>query len=612
MKNLWLVWSNLKRRKLRTGFTIAAIAVAFLLFGLLIAAKRAFTGGVELAGQDRLVVQHKVSIVLSMPISYGQRIATVPGVAAVTHSSWMGGSYQDPKNVIGTFPVDMESYLAIYPEIHIPEDQRKALMQDQQGAAVGVNLATRFNWKVGDTIPIRSTIYRKADGGDTWDLNVRAIYDADEGFDRSSILMHYDYFNESLQYGRDKAGWYIVKVADPANAAQVARDIDALFENSPAETKTSTEKAFAQSFAQQIGDIGAIVTAVLGCRFLFHAAGDGDDDGPGRARAHPRAGGAEDARLRQWSGDAPGAGRVLDAGADRGAARAWTRVPAGTRADGRAPVSGRLHPADVEPDVGRRIRACCWVSWPGPCRPRRHCACASSTPCGGPEHAYTVPGHRHYEHEPAQSAEPRSTAVVAMVGIAGVVAVLLGVLSIREGFNRTLQATGSADMALVMRAGSNSEMSSIIPKDAIGIIEQAPGVAHDAAGRTRVARGIRRRQHAQVDDQYRRQRSAARRGGQRHARALQGPHRRGAHVHAGIERADRRSRRREPVRRAARRGHAQVGSDVVDRGRDLRGRRRTRGVGDLGRRACGAGRLQPYDLPDRARAADFRPMRFSR
>jgi putative ABC transport system permease protein len=269
MKDLWLVWSNLKRRKLRTGFTIASIVVAFLLFGLLIAAKKAFTAGIELAGSDRLVVQHKVSLIMSMPRSYLQRIAGVPGVAAVADASWMGGSYPEPKNVIGTFPVIPESYLAVYPEILIPPEQREAWFKDRTGAAVGRNLAERHGWKLGDRIPIRSTIYRKADGGDTWEMTVDAIYDATEpGIDKSSILMHYEYFNESLAYGKDESGWFIVKVADPARAAEVAKAIDERFANSPFETKTSTEKAFAQGFAEQIGSIGAIVTAVLSAVFF--------------------------------------------------------------------------------------------------------------------------------------------------------------------------------------------------------------------------------------------------------------------------------------------------------------------------------------------------------
>ena len=241
MKHLWLVWSNLKRRKLRTFFTVASIIVAFLLYGLLIAAKQAFTAGIELSGQDRLVVQHKVSLIMSMPMSYLQRIASVPGVAAVADASWMGGSYPEPKNVIGTFPVHPETYLEVYPEIVVPKEQREAWFADRRGAAIGRNLAERHGWKIGDVIPIRSTIYRKSDGGDTWEMTVDAIYDTSEaGIDRSSILMHYEYFNEALSYNKDEAGWFIVKVSDPARAAEVAKAIDERFANSPAETKTST------------------------------------------------------------------------------------------------------------------------------------------------------------------------------------------------------------------------------------------------------------------------------------------------------------------------------------------------------------------------------------
>jgi len=265
MKHLWLIWSNLKRRKLRTGFTIAAIAIAFLLFGLLIAAKKAFTAGVEIAGQDRLIVQHKVSFIMSMPISYLQKIASVDGVEAVTHGTWMGGTYQDPKNVIGTFPVDPETYLKVYPEIQIPEDQKQAWLANRRGAAVGRLLAERYGWKVGDVIPIRSNIYRKKDGGDTWDLDVSAIYDASEqGIDRASILLHYEYYNESLAYGQVSA-WmhHALFPADHPYARPVGGSVDSI-------RRLTLQRDARRS--GEFGDVGGRGIPEAGCRVKFDSS----------------------------------------------------------------------------------------------------------------------------------------------------------------------------------------------------------------------------------------------------------------------------------------------------------------------------------------------------
>src|SRR6186997_1385663 len=98
MKYLPLIWKNLWRRKIRTIFTLACIFIAFLLFGLLMTIRAAFSLGVEIAGMDRLMLIHKISLIMPLPVSYQTRIASVPGVTAVTHNSWFGGVYQNPSN----------------------------------------------------------------------------------------------------------------------------------------------------------------------------------------------------------------------------------------------------------------------------------------------------------------------------------------------------------------------------------------------------------------------------------------------------------------------------------------------------------------------------------
>ncbi|MBA2302220.1 MAG: FtsX-like permease family protein [Acidobacteria bacterium] len=271
MKYLPLIWRNLTRRKIRTLFTTLSIFIAFLLFGVLMAIKAAFGMGIEVAGADRLMTIHKVSFIQPLPKSYQERIRSVEGITQITHANWFGGIYQDPNNFIANFAVDPESWLAMYPEFVVPEDQKKAWFANRTGAIVGIDTAKRFGWKVGDRVPLQGTIYRKPDDS-PWEFTIDGIYDSPvKGTDKTQFFFHYNYLNETVSqsFGRDQVGWYIVKVENPAEADAVAKRMDVLFANSPAETKTATEKAFVSDFAKQVGDIGAIMTAIAAVVILF-------------------------------------------------------------------------------------------------------------------------------------------------------------------------------------------------------------------------------------------------------------------------------------------------------------------------------------------------------
>jgi len=267
-----LVWSNLRRRKARTSFTLLSVVVAFVLFAYLAAVKVAFRAGVDVAGADRLFTTHKTSLIQPLPKAYQEQIARVPGVVAVTHASWFGGIYQNPNTGFqGVFqaPVEPEAYLAMYPEFLVPAPQRQAWLEDREGVLVGRKTAERYGWKVGDRVPVQGTIWRKKDGTKVWEFNVRGIYDgAEKGTDTTQFLFHYDYFDEARQFGEGIVGWYVVRIAEPTQAAEVGARIDAVFANSPNETKTVTEKALAQGFADQIGDIGAIIQWILAAVFF--------------------------------------------------------------------------------------------------------------------------------------------------------------------------------------------------------------------------------------------------------------------------------------------------------------------------------------------------------
>ncbi len=262
MKYLPLLWSSLWRKKVRTIFTLLSVFIAFLLFGLLMTIRTAFSFGVEIAGLDRLVLIHKVSLIMPLPVSYLERLRSTEGVALATHNTWFGGVYQDPSNFFAQIAVEPESFLKVYPEYRVPPDQLAAWAADRQGVLVGVDLARRFNWKIGDRVPIQGTIWQPKQG-QTWEFNIAGMYDGESGIDKTQFFFRYDYLNENRRQGDGQVGWYIVKIADSSQAQAMGAKFDDMFANSSAETKTTTEKGFVEGFAKQVGDIGAIMVAIL-------------------------------------------------------------------------------------------------------------------------------------------------------------------------------------------------------------------------------------------------------------------------------------------------------------------------------------------------------------
>jgi len=269
MKYLPLLLANLRRKPLRLIFTLLSVIVAFLLFGLLVATREAFTGTIELVGSDRLITVNKVSLIQPLPLSYANRIRGVPGVQRVAWALFIGAYYQDPKNFLPAAAVDTEGYLGAYPEILISDETRARWRQDRTAAIVGKTLAAQYNWKVGDRVPVQSQIWTNADGGHTWEVTIAGTYDvSNEAFDTSSMLIRYDYFNESLITPLNQVNFYIERVRRGADVATVSNRVDDMFVNSPAETDTSTEKAWAQGMISQIADIGAIVTSIVSAVFF--------------------------------------------------------------------------------------------------------------------------------------------------------------------------------------------------------------------------------------------------------------------------------------------------------------------------------------------------------
>jgi len=269
MKYLHLIWAALFRSKTRTFLTLLSVITAFLLFGMLDSVRVAFSSSANVAGTNRLITTSKLSITQSLPYRLQSQIESVPGVKKASYATWFGGIYQDPKNFFPNFAVG-PGYMELYPEYVVPPEQLKAFYATQDGAIVGEQLAQKHGWKIGDTIPLQATIF-PTKGSNNWNFKLVAIYrvsDNKRKGEENTLMFNWKYFDEANDYIKGQVHWYVIDVANADQSNQVAQAIDKLSDNSDHETKTQTEAAFNQAFFKQIGDIGMIVTSIMGAVFF--------------------------------------------------------------------------------------------------------------------------------------------------------------------------------------------------------------------------------------------------------------------------------------------------------------------------------------------------------
>ncbi len=265
MKYAGLVWAGLWRKKARTILTMLSIIVAFLLFGLLQGVNHGFNEVVEILIVYRLYTSAMTNMVDGLPISYLGRIKAVPDVEHVSHWTYFGGYYREAKNAIPAFATDPEPLFAIYKEIKIKPEYLDAMKRTRTGALVSEQLAKQYGWKVGDRIPLGTSIWTTKEGSSTWYFDIVGTFDVSAyGVGFPSFYINYDYYDEAKAFGNGVVHYYLVSIADPRQAARVAKTIDTQFENSMNETRTQTESALAQANLKQIGDINFIVNAIVG------------------------------------------------------------------------------------------------------------------------------------------------------------------------------------------------------------------------------------------------------------------------------------------------------------------------------------------------------------
>lgn len=268
MTSLHLIRKNLGRKKLRTLFTLLSVVIAFVLFTLLNGINQAFNAGLELAGADRLITMHRMSFIQPLPISYHRRIEGMDGVEGVTHFTWFGAYFQDPKQQFSLQPTELSKLRELYPEYAVSDEQWRALMDNRTGLLVGEAMMETYGWELGQQVPLNSTIYPRSDGSYSWPFQIEAVFTQESTANEMQAFMHYEYFNEARAFGQDQVGWIVTRIADPDRSKEVAERIDDRFANSPTETKTTSEKGWTANFAAQLGNIGLIVQSILACVFF--------------------------------------------------------------------------------------------------------------------------------------------------------------------------------------------------------------------------------------------------------------------------------------------------------------------------------------------------------
>jgi putative ABC transport system permease protein len=272
MRFFHLVWSQLWRKKARTIFTLLSLVAAFLLLGLLQAANSLFALGSINLSAPILLVQARVSFTNPLPLRLLPQLEAIAGIEAVSWSQFFGGVYQDPKNFFQQFAQMPDRWRSVFShECLLPEEQFQAWKSSRTAAIAGKALADRFGWTIGERIPLQSQIWPQKDGSRAWAFDLVGIFgDRTEGScaRTGNMYIRYDYLDEARQYGQGAAGLFVLRLKDPNQAERIASTVDAMFENSPDETKTQTERDFALNFMRQLGNLNLILNSILGAVFF--------------------------------------------------------------------------------------------------------------------------------------------------------------------------------------------------------------------------------------------------------------------------------------------------------------------------------------------------------
>ncbi len=263
-----LVWAGIRRKLSRSILILAQVIIAFTLFGVLQGLASGINHAIAAAHPDRLYVGSKLQLGNPIPIAVLERLKTVPGVVAVAYRFQFGASYQLPTQNVPICATDVDSFLAMYPEITVDPGEVRAMDRIQDGAIVGVDTMRRYGWTVGQRVTLQSSLQRK-DGTGNWTFDILGTFVNSEEEDNSELIIaHYRYINESLLAGPDTINLAVVRIDDPAHATQVEQVIDAQYANSPNETLTQSEQELVEADVASLGDLDTVVHRIVAAAFF--------------------------------------------------------------------------------------------------------------------------------------------------------------------------------------------------------------------------------------------------------------------------------------------------------------------------------------------------------
>lgn len=263
--NMWqLIWRNSFRNKMRFALTCLSIVVAFFLFTALAGVNYALTANVSSVNQYRLITSHKISITRSLPVNYQQKIATITGVKQVSYASWFGGFFQNEKNQLAVTAVEHNSYFDLFNEYQIPNQQLAQWKNTRTGLIIGTEIAKKYGWKIGDNVPLSSSIWMNKSGSFSWQFVVSGIYqNSKQSGDNNKVFFQHAYFDKGRAYGKNSVSWLSAEVIAHAKVTQVSKAVDALFTHSNSPTRTTTEQVFVKEQAQQFVDMAMVINIVV-------------------------------------------------------------------------------------------------------------------------------------------------------------------------------------------------------------------------------------------------------------------------------------------------------------------------------------------------------------
>ena len=243
---------NALRNKRRALLSILSVAVSLFLFVTLLVGLRELTVPVEdIGAASRIIVRNKISLGNLLPARQKQVIERIPGVEAITPFTWFGGKFRGEEVMFAQFAMDPEAVTTLLVDAKIPPDQLAKFKEDRRAAIVGKDTATRYGMKPGDKIVLEGTFWPY-----DLELNVAGVYEGT--IDNRNLFFHHKYLDE-LAGGGGQVGTWWVKVRSLDEVQPTVEAINKAFENTSAEVRAETERAFQLSFVSMWGNIKLLV-----------------------------------------------------------------------------------------------------------------------------------------------------------------------------------------------------------------------------------------------------------------------------------------------------------------------------------------------------------------